>query len=109
MLVRIMKEPKNSIIRQYQKLLAIDNVKLVFEDDALHVIAKEALEKDTGARALRAIIEDFMLDIMYEIPKDPNIGEVVITKAYVEHTGGPGIFMRGQPVPGLPDGSAVNV
>ncbi|MGI6111171.1 MAG: ATP-dependent Clp protease ATP-binding subunit ClpX [Bilifractor sp.] len=109
MLVRIMKEPKNSIIRQYQKLLAIDNVKLVFEDDALHVIAKEALEKDTGARALRAIIEDFMLDIMYEIPKDPNIGEVVITKAYVEHTGGPGIFMRGQPVPELPDGSAVNV
>ena len=109
MLVRIMKEPKNSIIRQYQKLLAIDNVELVFEDDALHVIAKEALEKDTGARALRAIIEDFMLDIMYEIPKDPNIGEVVITKAYVEHTGGPGIFMRGQPVPELPDGSAVNV
>ncbi len=109
MLVRIMKEPKNSIIRQYQKLLAIDNVKLVFEDDALHVIAKEALEKDTGARALRAIIEDFMLDIMYEIPKDPNIGEVVITKAYVEHTGGPGIFMRGQPVPELPDGSGVTV
>jgi len=94
MLVRIMKEPKNAIIRQYQKLLAMDHVKLTFEDDALHAIAKEALEKDTGARALRAIIEDFMLDIMYEIPKDSNIGEVVITKAYVEHKGAPGIRMR---------------
>jgi ATP-dependent Clp protease ATP-binding subunit ClpX len=95
MLVKILKEPKNAILRQYQKLLAMDNVKLTFEDDALHVIARKALERETGARALRAIIEEFMLDIMYEIPKDPNIGEVVITKEYVEHTGAPRIIMRG--------------
>ena len=53
------------------------------------------MEKDTGARALRAIIEEFMLDIMYEIPKDDNIGRVTITKEYIEHTGGPVIDMRG--------------
>ena len=72
-------------------------MKLVFEDDALHVIAKEALEKDTGARAPRAIIEDFMLDIMYEIPKDDNIGRVVITRDYIENHGAPRIIMRGVP------------
>ena len=70
MLVEILKEPKNAILKQYQKLLALDEVKLEFNDDALHAIAKKALKKDTGARALRAIIEEFMLDIMYEIPKD---------------------------------------
>ena len=67
-------------MKQYQKLLALDEVKLEFDDGALHAIAKKAMKKDTGARALRAIIEEFMLDIMYEIPKDDNIGEVVITK-----------------------------
>ena len=99
MLVKILKEPKNAILRQYQKLMELDEVKLTFEDNALHAIAKKALEKDTGARALRSIIEDFMLDIMYEIPKDPDIGEVVITKEYVEHTGGPRIIMRSENVP----------
>ena len=69
MMVRILKEPKNAILKQYQKLLALDEVKLDFTDDALSAIARKAMEKDTGARALRAIIEDFMLDIMYEIPK----------------------------------------
>ena len=101
MLVQILKEPKNAILRQYQKLMELDEVKLTFEDDALHAIAKKALEKDTGARALRSIIEEFMLDIMYEIPKDPDIGEVVITKEYVEHTGGPRILMRSETVPQL--------
>ena len=62
---------------------------------------KKAMKKDTGARALRAIIEEFMLDIMYEIPKDDNIGEVVITKEYIEGTGGPVIMLRGQEVPRL--------
>ena len=95
MLVRILKEPKNAIIRQYEKLLAMDEVKLVFDEDALHSIAKEAKEKKVGARALRSIIEDFMLDIMYEIPKDDNIGMVTITKDYVEKKGGPLITMRG--------------
>ena len=72
---------------------------LEFEDDALSAIAEKAMKKDTGARALRAIIEDFMLDIMYEIPKDDSIGEVVITRAYIEGTGGPVIRLRGQEVP----------
>ena len=86
-------------ILQYRRLLELDEVKLVFDNGALHAIAKKALEKDTGARALRAIIEEFMLDIMYEIPKDDNIGEVIITKEYIEHTGGPRILMRGQEIP----------
>ena len=101
MLVNILKEPKNAILKQYQKLLALDEVKLEFDDGALHAIAKKAMKKDTGARALRAIIEEFMLDIMYEIPKDDNIGEVVITKEYIEGTGGPVIMLRGQEVPRL--------
>ena len=101
MLVEILKEPKNAILKQYQKLLALDEVKLEFDDGALHAIAKKAMKKDTGARALRAIIEEFMLDIMYEIPKDDNIGEVVITKEYIEGTGGPVIMLRGQEVPRL--------
>lgn len=101
MLVQILKEPKNAILKQYQKLLALDEVKLEFEEGALHAIAKMALEKHTGARALRAILEEYMLDIMYEIPKDDNIGEVIITKEYIEHTGGPRIIPRGQAILGL--------
>ena len=96
MMVEILRKPKNAIIRQYEKLLAMDEVKLEFEEDALEEIAARALAKDTGARALRAIIEEFMLDIMFEIPKDSSIGEVVITKEYITHTGGPRILMRGQ-------------
>ncbi len=95
-LVRILKEPKNAILKQYQKLLALDEVKLEFDEDALLAIARKAMKKDTGARGLRSIIEEFMLDIMYEIPKDDNIGQVTITKAYIEGTGGPLISMRGQ-------------
>lgn len=102
MLVKILKEPRNAILKQYQKLLALDEVKLEFEEDALTAIAKKAMEKDTGARALRAIIEEFMLDIMYEIPKDDNIGQVTITRAYIEGTGGPIITLRGQQVASLP-------
>ena len=93
-LIRILREPKNAILKQYEKLLAMDEVKLVFEDEALSWIAEEALKKETGARALRAILEDFMLDIMYEIPKDPGIGTVVITRSYLEKRGGPMIEMR---------------
>lgn len=95
MLVDVLKEPKNAIIKQYRKLLAMDEVELEFDEDALHEIAKKAMEKDTGARALRSIIEDLMLDIMYEIPKDDNIGRVVITKDYILGTGGPIIDLRG--------------
>ena len=94
MMVRILKEPRNAILKQYQKLLELDEVKLDFEEGALEAIAEKAMKKDTGARALRSIIEDFMLDIMYEIPKDDNIGRVTITRAYVEGTGGPVIDIR---------------
>ena len=97
MLVRILTEPKNAIVKQYQKLLSYDEVDLEFEQDALYAIAKRAKEKEVGARALRAIIEEFMLDIMYEIPKDDNIGRVVITKDYIENNGAPRIIMRGVP------------
>lgn len=106
MLVQILKEPKNAIIKQYQKLLAMDEVKLEFDDGALRAIAKRAKEKNVGARALRSIIEEFMLDIMYEIPKDDNIGAVTITEAYIEKTGGPLIQMRGTPE--LEDKSGTN-
>ena len=94
MLVRILKEPKNAILKQYQKLLELDEVKLEFTDDALEAIADKAMEKDTGARALRSIIEEFMLDIMYEIPKDDNIGRVTITGDYIRGIGGPLIDIR---------------
>ena len=99
MLIEIMREPKNAILKQYEKLLAMDEVNLDFDDDALEWIAEQALKKDTGARALRAIIEEFMLDIMFEIPKDPEIGSVTITRAYLEKHGGPRIEMRGYSAP----------
>lgn len=95
MLAKVLKEPKNAILKQYKKLLEFDEVDLEFDDDAILAIAKKAIEKKTGARALRSIIEEYMLDIMYEIPKDDNIGKVTITKEYIEKTGGPRIEMRG--------------
>ncbi|MCM1111631.1 MAG: ATP-dependent Clp protease ATP-binding subunit ClpX [Muribaculum sp.] len=94
MMVQILKEPKNAILKQYQKLLELDEVRLRFTEDALEAIAEKAMKRDTGARALRSIIEEFMLDIMYEIPKDDNIGTVTITKEYIEGTGGPIIDIR---------------
>lgn len=78
-LVRILKEPKNALTKQYQQLLSYDNVKLKFTDEACTAIAKEALKRKTGARGLRAIIENIMLDIMYEIPSQSDIEECVIT------------------------------
>ena len=101
MMVKILKEPKNAILKQYQKLLALDEVRLEFNDGALEAIAKKALEKHTGARALRAILEEYMLDIMYEIPKDDSIGQVIITREYIEGNGGPRILLRGQEIPQL--------
>jgi ATP-dependent Clp protease ATP-binding subunit ClpX len=83
----------------------MDEVELVFPDDALEAIAEKALKKNTGARALRAIIEEFMLDIMYEIPKDDTIGTVTITEDYIEKKGGPLIQMRG--VAELPEHAGV--
>ena len=94
MLIRVLSEPKNAILKQYEKLLELDEVKLEFSDDAKEIIAERALERKTGARALRAIIEEFMLDIMYEIPKDNNIGRVIITRDYIEGKGSPVIEVR---------------
>jgi len=95
MLIKVLYEPKNAIIKQYQKLLALDEVELIFAPEAMEAIADKAMAKNTGARALRAILEEIMLDIMYEIPKDDNIGRVIITKEYVEGKGVPIIEMRG--------------
>lgn len=79
-LIRILKEPKNSLIKQYQKLFELDNVKLSFDDEALHEIAQKAIDHKTGARGLRTILEDLLLDVMYEIPSKTDIKEVVVTK-----------------------------
>ncbi len=95
MLVRILKEPKNAILKQYQKLLELDSVRLIFDDEALQLIAEKAIKKETGARALRSILDQYMVDIMYEIPKDDNIGTVTITREYLEGKGGPKIELRG--------------
>lgn len=94
MLVQVLKEPKNAILKQYQRLLEMDEVQLEFEDDALLALTKRAEERGTGARGLRSILEEIMLDIMYEIPKDDSIGKVTITKDYVEHQGAPLITIR---------------
>lgn len=83
-LVRILKEPKNALVKQYQKLFAMDDVELTFEDDAVLAIADKAFERKTGARGLRAIMEGVMMDIMYEIPSDDTIQACVITKEAVE-------------------------
>ena len=95
MYVRILKEPRNSIIKQYQKLLRLDEVKLEFEDEAYEEIAKIAAERKTGARALRSIIEELLLDIMFQVPRDNTIGTVVITGDYVRGKGSPIIKLRG--------------
>ena len=76
-------------------MLSMDGVELKFTDGAMHSIAKKAMERDTGARALRSVIEDFMLDIMFQVPKDENIGRVTITEEYVKGTGGPLIDLKG--------------
>ncbi len=90
-LVRILKEPKNALVRQYQKLFELENVHLRFEEKALKAIAKEALTRKSGARGLRAIMENIMLDVMYDIPSQPNIREVVISEEVVTHNEQPRI------------------
>ena len=94
MLVRVLKEPKNAILKQYKKLLELDEVLLEFDDDALMAITEKAVKKEMGARGLRAIIEEVMTDIMYEIPKDDSIGKVTITRAFIENRGAPVIELR---------------
>ena len=83
-LIRILQEPKNALVKQYQKLFQMDNVELSFEQDAIEAIADKALERKTGARGLRSIMESVMMDTMYEIPSDDTIEECVVTKAAVD-------------------------
>ena len=82
-LVRILKEPKNALVKQYQSLLEYDDVALVFEEDALEAVADKAIERNIGARGLRAVMEGLLTPVMYDIPSDPSIEKVVITAAYV--------------------------
>ena len=84
-----MVEPKNALVKQYQKLFQIDGVELSFEEEALEAIVDKAIERKTGARGLRSIIEEIMRDIMYEIPSDPSIEKCIITKDTVLNNAGP--------------------
>lgn len=93
-LVRILKEPKSALIKQYQKLFEFDDVKLSFEPEAIEAIAAQALERKTGARGLRSIMEKIMMDVMYEIPSDDTIESCVITKEAVEGTSKPFVVHR---------------
>lgn len=88
-LIRILKEPKNALVKQYQKLFDMDGVELVFDDDALERVADIALERKTGARGLRGVLEDVMTEIMFEIPSDDDIASVHITKDVIDKTGKP--------------------
>ena len=93
-LIRILKEPKNALVKQYQKLLAMDGVELIFDDDALERVADIALERKTGARGLRGVIEDVMTEIMFEIPSDDTIASVRITKEVIDKTGKPVVTQK---------------
>lgn len=83
-LIRILKEPKNAIIKQYQKLLEFDNVDLEFTEEAINAIAELSFKRKTGARGLRSIMEDCMMDVMYEVPSEDNVEKCIITKEAVE-------------------------
>ena len=85
-LVRILKEPRNALVKQYQTLLSYDNVELEFDDEALQEIANKAIERKTGARGLRSIIEETMMDVMFEIPSQEDVKLVRITKEAVDGT-----------------------
>ncbi len=95
-LIRILKEPKNALVKQYQKLFEMDGVELIFDDEALERVADIALERKTGARGLRGVLEDVMTEIMFEIPSDNSIEAVHITKAVIDKTGDP-IVVRKPP------------
>lgn len=95
-LVRILTEPKNALVKQFQSLFTMDNVSLEFEDDALYAIAELAIEKSTGARGLRAIMEKLLTPIMYEIPSDDTVNRITINRPYVEEFGDPVIERLGE-------------
>ena len=90
-LVRILKEPKSALVKQYKKLFEMDGVALEFEDEALEAIARKALDRKTGARGLRAIVEEVIMELMYQIPSEPNVSRCIITKDVVENGAEPKI------------------
>ena len=94
-LVRILTEPKDSLIKQYVKLLEMDGVKLVFEDEAIRAIAHKAIELNTGARGLRSIMEDIMLDTMFDAPDEKDVKEIIVTKAVIEKKAKPTVVTNG--------------
>ena len=98
-LVRILSEPKNALIKQYQKLFELDDVKLEFTPEALEEVAKFAVERKTGASGLRSILEGAMMDLMYEVPSDNNVGICTITKDVIDRTGEPELVYRDMNVP----------
>lgn len=98
-LLRILREPKNALVKQYQKLFEYDDVKLEFSEESLREVAKLATERKTGARGLRSIMESVMMDLMYEVPSDNNIGICTITKSVIDKTGDPEIIYRDAAVP----------
>ncbi|MCI8605885.1 MAG: ATP-dependent Clp protease ATP-binding subunit ClpX [Hungatella sp.] len=98
-LLRILREPKNALVKQYQKLFEMDDVKLEFQEDALRAMAKLAMERKTGARGLRSIMESTMMDLMYEVPSDNTIGICTITKDVVDKKGEPELVYRDTAVP----------
>jgi len=85
-LIKILTKPRNALIKQYKKMFALDNIELVFDDEAVEAVANLAMELKTGARALRTILEDCMLDIMYETPSDKNVGKIYISKKVIDKT-----------------------
>ena len=98
-MIRILKEPKNALVKQYQKLFELDGVRLNFEEEALEAIAKKAIERKTGARGLRSILESVMMELMYEVPSNNNIGICTITRQVVDGTGEPELVYRDTAVP----------
>lgn len=95
-LISILKEPKNSLVKQFQKLFELDGVELEFEDAALRAIAKKAIERNTGARGLRSIVENIMMDIMYEIPSRDDIKKIILTEESVKEEAEPVVVLKGE-------------
>ena len=101
-LKKILVEPKNAITKQYKKLFELDGVKLTFEEDAIEAVAKKSVERKTGARGLRAIMESIMMDAMYEVPSDEEVKECIITRESVEDNGTPKLILNNNEVKKLP-------
>ena len=100
-LIRILKEPKNALTRQYHKLFELDGVELEFQDEALEAVARKSLERKTGARGLRSIMEKSLMDLMYRTPSDKTIQKCILTKDAVEGTAEPEVIHGEAPTPEL--------